>query len=647
MNKILQNTHKQNNIYLLKVRDYFFNKAKFLDRWMFRISFFPVIITVFTLILGLDNDFFDMLIGLFSIALWVVDFFIQIKIDKDVDISNQFREQYDIQVLNHLTHNLFSDRLTKEQIEGYTDKARRIPYSSKYEIWYEEVFSEPTDKDDIKISEQSNTICCQADNLIYGAHVYERTAQYHRNVGIGFIISIVILGIVYYMVQHNVLKLALIMVSVYGALSLIIERFHTARSAGERNRELINLIKSEKVKDRVFTGDTSVLRELQDTIVVSRKDAVFVPNPIRKYYLREENNPFYIELDDIKNFYYKSLLKKKPSCAKDIETFDMDGNVTGTLQDLHEKLYGILLDITAVWDKEDIHYVLDGGSLLGAAREKGKFIFWDDDIDIAVPCEQLEKAKEIIKESLSDRYVIQDYSEEYYSPRLSNFRIRDINTIITEKDSDISERYAEKGIFIDVYVYSPILKSVRLDALFRRLMIHPINRKIKEIEFKQFMYGNASVKGRQYNHKFLKIKKHYLHRVEWYLQHANNRDFWCYAPNYLNFIPPCSSFLTKKIQERFWIFKKPQPYIEADALWGVDFELKPKVLPFGVDCSMNPQSFKVPNKPDCVLRHCYGDYEKSPYEPVENLYDKTQHKYLFSKSNAISNLKHIKTVKYI
>lgn len=647
MNKILQNTHKQKNIYLLKIRDYYFNRAKLVDRWMFRASFLPIVLATVGLICELNNDVFDIFIGLLSIVLWGIDYYARKIINKYVDISNRFREQYDIQVLNSMNQNLFLDEMTAEQIEEYRNIARKVADADKYEIWYEEIFSEPRDADEELLSDRVNVICCQADNLIYGAHVYEKTARYHRNIGIGFIISVVILGVVYYILQHNVLKLALIIVSVYGAISLIIERIDTARSAGKRNRELIDLIRSDKVKDSVLTGDGSVLRELQDMIVISRENAVFVPNFIRKKYLREDNNPFYIELDDIKNFYYQSFLIKKPSCAKDIETFDVQGNVTGTLQELHEKLYQILLDITAALDQNDIHYVLDGGSLIGAVREEGKFIFWDDDIDIAIPYEQLEETKKIIRENMADKYAIQDYSEESYSPRLANFRIRDLQSIITEKDSDISERYVEKGIFIDVYAYSPIWKSVKMDSLFRRFMIHPIYRRIQKNEFRQFMYENVSERKEKYNYKYIKIKKRYLHRVEWYLQHAHNRNFWCYAPNYLNFIPQYSSDLSRKLQERFWIFKKPQPYIAAETLWGKHYELNFNELPFGTDCTSEPRNFKVPNRPEGVLQKCYKNYSKSPYESIETIYSHEHHKYLFSKSNAITSLKHIKTVKYL
>lgn len=51
------------------------------------------------------------------------------------------------------------------------------------------------------------------------------------------------------------------------------------------------------------------------------------------------------------------------------------------MNDIQRKYYEMLTVIHTICQKEDLSYMLTGGTLLGAVREKG-FIAWDDDADI-------------------------------------------------------------------------------------------------------------------------------------------------------------------------------------------------------------------------------------------------------------------------
>lgn len=708
MVKILKNTHKQPNIELLRVRDYYFEKAKKIDKNMLTVSFIPMIITCIFVVLRIDNNYVDIFLGALSMLMWVAGTIVDNIIDDLVDKSNRFRELYDVKVYDELSVNQFEESISEIEKEEMHVIARKQRYADKYEKWYEEIFSVPKDAENAEVSEIANTICCQADNLIYGAHVYAETAAYHRNFIIGFSIIVFIISFLIIKIFGDVSMMILVLLSVYESLSIVYEKYRASKRAGKNNRELIDRIKSKVVVDRVMNGDATVLRELQDKVTESRKIAIFVPPFIRLKYLGENDNPFYIELDDIKNLYYeKSVILDavKPSSAEEIETFDENGNESGTLKDLQSCLYGMLKDIVDVWEKEGIHYVLDGGTLIGAIREKGRFIFWDDDVDIAVPYEEVERAKTLIRTKLSGKYDIQDYSETFYSPRLSNFRVRDKHSFITEKDSYISDRYEKQGIFLDIYAYSPILYSIKVDSLYRRFRIHSLHKALAEVEYKMYREGYDTENGKKMEAKYFHFKYKYMKRVDWYLRNANNRNYWCYTPNYLNFTGSYSSERMNNLSEKIhkeqrgekvensvgnskkkdknkapkliravqkdlnekwrgfvdshWVLKKPQPYIPADSLWGINFDKERKTL-FGTEYDDSGRKYSIPSDPENVLCHCYGDYRKSPYVPISKLPRQKSMKVTsygekirgndndicFSASNAVTALKHIKTVRY-
>ncbi len=75
------------------------------------------------------------------------------------------------------------------------------------------------------------------------------------------------------------------------------------------------------------------------------------------------------------------------------------------IEKLHKVLFGMLCDIDQVCRKNNIHYFLGGGTLLGAIRHKG-FIPWDDDIDIMMLRDEYDKLGQSIIDMYGDKYEV-------------------------------------------------------------------------------------------------------------------------------------------------------------------------------------------------------------------------------------------------
>lgn len=115
----------------------------------------------------------------------------------------------------------------------------------------------------------------------------------------------------------------------------------------------------------------------------------------------------------------------------------------------------ILWEVDRVCTKHKIPYFLAYGTCLGAVRHQG-FIPWDDDIDICMLEEDLERFKEYAKE-LKPPYFLQcqETDSEY---GLLIARVRDSSTTLIEH-TEVT-RNINHGVFIDIYPLFPSYSSV-------------------------------------------------------------------------------------------------------------------------------------------------------------------------------------------
>lgn len=108
--------------------------------------------------------------------------------------------------------------------------------------------------------------------------------------------------------------------------------------------------------------------------------------------------------------------------------------------------YDILVALTDFFEKNDIEYILCGGTMLGAVRHNG-FIPWDDDIDIMMPRSDYERLLELVPSLRHSYYKIlsNPKNEDYY---YTHAKMIDTRTLCVENDLQTIQNM---GIWVDIF----------------------------------------------------------------------------------------------------------------------------------------------------------------------------------------------------
>ncbi len=151
-----------------------------------------------------------------------------------------------------------------------------------------------------------------------------------------------------------------------------------------------------------------------------------------------------------------------------------------------KKVKEIELEIMDFFDdfckSHDLTYYMVYGTLLGAVRHSG-FIPWDDDIDVAMTCEDYLKLLNLEQE-ISPKYYLQNVNNTTACTYIFS-KIRKKHTTMVEKE--LNYLPFKKGINIDIFPLFKYPKSKWGRILFqKRLRIAGlfVNREIKPTNFK-------------------------------------------------------------------------------------------------------------------------------------------------------------------
>ena len=148
----------------------------------------------------------------------------------------------------------------------------------------------------------------------------------------------------------------------------------------------------------------------------------------------------------------------------------------GKLRALHQVQLKLLLEFDRVCRAYGILYFIAGGTLLGAARERG-FIPWDDDIDVCMDRPNYERLCAVAAEGFGAEYFFQTYETDpsYCSP-FAKLRLKG-----TRFSTPFSSQFPgmHNEIFIDVFIHDaapgwkPLYKlHIFLTLLARSMVFH-------------------------------------------------------------------------------------------------------------------------------------------------------------------------------
>lgn len=240
------------------------------------------------------------------------------------------------------------------------------------------------------------------------------------------------------------------------------------------------------------------------------------------------------------------------------------------LSETQKGLLELLKEIDDICTRHDIDFYLAGGSMIGAVRHAG-FLPWDDDADIHMTKEGVEKFISLQDEFLPGRIVVSKNTNEDYSA--VHWRYMNTNMTTMLRSGFFTE--APQGQFIDIFILNPIPSDEsRHPAILSKYLLYSewvVNHfSTSSVREDSFFDGYEELRKREKEEGFDKVRRELENELFEY------PDEVC---DYYLIRSPCAG--------------KP---IFHKSFWG-----KPRRIPFE-DCMM-----PVAEKAEEVLLQSYGD----------------------------------------
>lgn len=261
------------------------------------------------------------------------------------------------------------------------------------------------------------------------------------------------------------------------------------------------------------------------------------------------------------------------------------------LSKLQHELLLMFLDIKSVCDKQDIDYMLSGGTMLGAIRHKG-FIPWDDDIDIMMLRDEYERFIEIFRKEYSDKYtVLEPLTDEHYVSKMVKIYKKGTTYI----EIPTAGVHGPDMIFVDLF----IIENVPAPGLLRKL-----KAKVYDFAFKassvciDYRYPSPVIEEKTKTNKDLKKYYNFRKKLGFIFCHLGGMKFY---------LRICDAIANQK-NSTGWLGIPS----------GISYQKE--IFPDTVYRELTKTYFcgyevKIPAAYDKYLQNLYGDYMQIP--PVE------------------------------
>ena len=251
----------------------------------------------------------------------------------------------------------------------------------------------------------------------------------------------------------------------------------------------------------------------------------------------------------------------------------------------------IIKDIDRVCQEHGLCYMAAGGTALGSVRHKG-FIPWDDDVDILMPREDLNRFVELFEECMGDKY-------ELTTPNSDKYQLESMISAVYKKN-------ALKAAFLDYN--TPFPKGVHIDIFaIESVPRNPIVRGIKGVTAMGLQY--IAVSTLFYHYRSPEKKKFFSQSSAGKF----NYGLRCTVGFVFSFRP------YKKWGDLFDRFVRCR---KDTGLWAVPTDIghyfghiMPKEVYYPpIKGPFEDFSINLPHDPDTYLKNQYGDYWVIPPE---------------------------------